>query len=82
MVTLEKAPQFENGNQCSTFALCRNTIGSHHCKCRDGFLGNGKNCTDIDECIRKGLIGDFGVKSKFENSKKEALICVMNKLIV
>ena len=26
-------------------ALCNNTWGSHNCTCKDGFFGDGINCT-------------------------------------
>lgn len=31
--------------QCSQFAQCVNTIGSHSCSCLRGFTGDGKNCS-------------------------------------
>ncbi|KAL9957484.1 hypothetical protein ACROYT_G039122 [Oculina patagonica] len=35
---------------CDVNAVCTNTLGSYNCSCKDGFYGDGKNCTDIDEC--------------------------------
>lgn len=36
----------ETGQQeCSEFAQCVNTIGSHSCLCLSGFTGDGKNCS-------------------------------------
>lgn len=36
----------ETGQQeCSEFAQCVNTIGSHSCLCLSGFKGDGKNCS-------------------------------------
>lgn len=36
----------ETGQQeCSEFAQCVNTIGSHSCFCLSGFTGDGKNCS-------------------------------------
>ena len=37
-------------NDCDSEALCTNLIGSYDCECKQGFRGNGFNCTDIDEC--------------------------------
>ena len=37
-------------NQCSENAKCNNTFGSYTCTCKEGFTGNGKLCTDVDEC--------------------------------
>lgn len=31
--------------ECSEFARCVNTIGSHSCFCLSGFTGDGKNCS-------------------------------------
>lgn len=31
-------------HDCSPDALCVNLIGSYNCTCKQGFLGNGKDC--------------------------------------
>jgi len=35
---------------CSSVAICQNTIGSYRCVCNKGFVGNGTDCMDLDEC--------------------------------
>ena len=32
-------------NDCHTLADCTNTNGSYTCKCKQGYQGNGKECT-------------------------------------
>ena len=32
-------------NECDPNALCTNTEGSYLCRCRRGFVGDGRNCT-------------------------------------
>ena len=32
-------------NECHLDATCTNTKGSYNCTCKDGFEGDGKNCT-------------------------------------
>ena len=33
-----------------SYGVCTNTAGSYSCKCKTGFQGNGRSCSDIDEC--------------------------------
>jgi len=35
----------EDSGGCSDLAICINTQGSFYCVCRDGYTGNGFNCT-------------------------------------
>ncbi|XP_078413338.1 mucin-like protein isoform X2 [Cetorhinus maximus] len=35
---------------CHKLANCISTGDSHICQCKPGFMGDGKNCTDINEC--------------------------------
>ena len=37
-------------NKCHLQATCSNTDDGFDCKCNSGFLGNGIDCTDINEC--------------------------------
>ncbi|KAL9957479.1 hypothetical protein ACROYT_G039117 [Oculina patagonica] len=47
----QEVDQCTNGkHSCDVNAVCNNTRGSYNCTCKDGFYGDGKNCTDIDEC--------------------------------
>ncbi|CAH3146785.1 unnamed protein product, partial [Porites lobata] len=40
-----------NGSHdCLSNATCINTAGYFECKCKDGYIGDGRNCTDFDEC--------------------------------
>ena len=41
----------EAQNECHYAAGCKNTIGSYQCSCHEGYYGDGKNCTDVDECM-------------------------------
>lgn len=38
-------------DNCNTaLGVCANSIGSFICVCKDGYLGNGLDCLDINEC--------------------------------
>ncbi|CAH1772454.1 unnamed protein product, partial [Owenia fusiformis] len=40
----------ESDLPCSEHAECKDTDGSFTCYCKDGFQGDGFNCTDIPDC--------------------------------
>ena len=39
-----------SANNCSSNALCINTMGSYNCSCKNGFSGDGYTCSDDHEC--------------------------------
>ncbi|XP_068720566.1 uromodulin-like [Montipora capricornis] len=39
-----------NTHSCDVNAVCSNTKGSYLCTCNSGFSGDGKTCSDINEC--------------------------------
>lgn len=43
-------------NSCGANEICRNTVGSFKCDCRDGFKRQSNQCVDVDEC-RENLHG-------------------------
>uniref|UniRef100_A0A8W8N7V2 Fibrillin-1 n=1 Tax=Magallana gigas TaxID=29159 RepID=A0A8W8N7V2_MAGGI len=42
----------EQTADCALNATCSDTDGGYTCTCKTGFEGDGKMCTDIDECVR------------------------------
>ena len=44
-----------NNHDCDTHATCTNNFGNFACKCNDGWKGNGKTCTNVDECAADTL---------------------------
>ena len=39
-----------NGSHdCHSNATCINTAGYFECKCKDGYIGDGRNCTGKDQ---------------------------------
>ena len=46
-----------NGHDCHSNAKCINLKTGFTCKCADGYWGDGKLCTDINECDSLGGIG-------------------------
>ena len=45
-----------HANDCHGNATCTNFHGAYYCMCDTGYSGNGKNCTDIDECTTGGHV--------------------------
>ena len=39
----------EGKHDCHVNAECNNTLGSYKCTCKDGYEGNGTNCTGQSE---------------------------------
>ena len=37
-------------HDCDVNAVCSNSVGSYDCTCKSGYTGDGRNCTDVDEC--------------------------------
>ncbi|XP_074621554.1 uncharacterized protein LOC141880073 [Acropora palmata] len=44
-----------DNNDCHANAVCTNLFGSYWCECSAGYTGDGRNCTDIDECSSSHL---------------------------
>lgn len=45
----------ENKHNCDVNSACTDTIGSFYCECNVGFVGNGTQCSDVDECPQARL---------------------------
>ncbi|XP_065910280.1 protein kinase C-binding protein NELL1-like isoform X2 [Dysidea avara] len=43
----------DGSHGCSEHATCINFHGGYFCRCKDGYHGNGRTCTDINECANK-----------------------------
>ena len=40
----------DGSHKCSKHAKCQNTDGGYDCICENGYQGDGKTCSDVDEC--------------------------------
>jgi len=49
-------------------ASCNNTKGGYNCSCKDGYTGDGQNCTDINECAAQVNPCDTVSNSECENT--------------
>ncbi|KAM4023905.1 uromodulin-like [Anomaloglossus baeobatrachus] len=47
---LEAFNTTSNCSKCHVNATCEDYFGSLQCLCKDCFIGDGFNCTDVDEC--------------------------------
>lgn len=87
----------EDKHECSLTANCINTQGSFKCRCKPGFEGDGRTCTDINECSRSNVcslneicentIGSYkckcksGYKKKFSNSNGDGECVDINECL-
>ncbi|XP_013395434.2 protein kinase C-binding protein NELL2 [Lingula anatina] len=44
----------KKGNNCHGNATCINLKTRYDCKCNAGFVGDGRHCEDVNECLKKG----------------------------
>lgn len=44
---------------CDSNAVCEDTQGSYNCACNSGYQGDGKTCTELDECAVSNPCADF-----------------------
>ncbi|XP_068735801.1 uncharacterized protein [Montipora capricornis] len=45
--------------ECSANAVCHNLQGSYSCSCKEGYYGDGKNCTAANSCsLVKAITGE------------------------
>ncbi|CAH3141692.1 unnamed protein product [Pocillopora meandrina] len=50
-MNLEDIDECKGSNKvCDENANCSNTVGFYNCTCKEGFTGDGRFCSDIDEC--------------------------------
>jgi len=45
-------------HECDPNAKCTDTVGSYKCECKEGFTGDGKSCSDVNECSDKSACDD------------------------
>lgn len=61
-------------NVCDPFADCTNNEGSYTCKCKEGYSGNGKECT-------KGMQASRLIRCKKDIEGRSSLPSLLSKLI-
>lgn len=61
-------------NVCDPFADCTNNEGSYTCKCKQGYSGNGKECT-------KGMQASRLIRCKKDIEGRSSLPSLLSKLI-
>ncbi|XP_069838064.1 uromodulin-like [Dendropsophus ebraccatus] len=49
-LTAVNASSARNCSQCHPNATCEKYVGYVECNCKEGFIGDGFTCSDIDEC--------------------------------
>ena len=64
-----------SANECHQNALCHNAKGSYNCTCKDGFEGDGKNCTGNLKILFKSTTAKSLQKKNLQKGKS-ILICL------
>lgn len=55
-LSLDRDECSDGSHDCDEKAICSNTRGSYVCKCKMGFMGNGKNCEGMSLVIQNYLL--------------------------
>ena len=50
-------------HNCSHVAMCNNTIGSYNCICKEGYVGDGRNCSGKISFVMTFIL--YGHKRQF-----------------
>ena len=69
---------------CDVNAVCNNTLGSYKCTCKDGYEGNGTNCTGQSQAkvpnnvftIKKKLTSKLIDVNLAASDKKRSIVSV------
>ena len=67
-LSLDRDECSDNSHDCNENAICSNTRGSYICKCKMGFMGDGKNCEGMS------LVGQYYLLFKVSKTTKIKLI--------
>ena len=54
-----------NADNCHSNAYCNNTVGSFHCTCNSGYIGNGTTCAGKNMSTLFSIIVPFYPKHRF-----------------
>lgn len=55
-------------HECDVQADCANVPGSYECNCNLGFVGNGTDCSNVDECSVSNPVHDCSIESQCVDS--------------
>ena len=67
-LSLDRDECSDNSHDCDENAICSNTRESYICKCKMGFMGDGKNCEGMS------LVGQYYLLFKVSKTTKIKLI--------